>query len=180
MSDQYLGEIRAFGGSSPPDGWAFCNGQLLPIARFTALFSLLGTSFGGDGKSTFALPDLRGQVPLDFGQGPGLSDYVIGETGGETAVALNAHTVPPHTHAVNCVGGGPGDSNTPVGNLWSSAFSIRSAEAMYAMTPGSGAAMNEDAISTAGAIEPLPHENRQPYLALNFCIALTGVFPQPG
>jgi microcystin-dependent protein len=180
MSDPYVGEIRIFGFTFAPVKWATCDGQLLPISQNTALFSLLGTNFGGNGTSNFGLPNLQGNVPLDFGQGPGLSPYDIGEVGGVPTVTLNTRTSPAHTHPVNCLGGSgsQGDQNDPKGNIWSIAYSGRAPDNMYAASPGNGLKLNEAAFSVIGNGQP--HNNQQPYLVLNICIALAGEYPVRG
>jgi microcystin-dependent protein len=177
MAEPYIGEIRIFGFNFAPTGWAMCNGQILPITQNTALFALLGTNFGGNGTTNFGLPNLQGNVPIDYGQGPGLSQYSIGEAGGKAAVILTNQTSPAHTHPANCVGGsgGQGDQNDPTGNLWSIAYSGRVPDNMYAPAQGAGLPMNANAVSAVGKNQP--HNNLQPYLVLNFCIALAGIFP---
>jgi microcystin-dependent protein len=170
MANPFLGEIRIFTGNFPPTGWAFCNGQLLPISQNTALFSLLGTMYGGNGTTTFALPNLQASVPLGQGQGPGLTPRTWGETGGESAVSLLASEMPAHTHTVNAVSE-PGDGASPGNDLWAASV-LR--DRLYA-TGGTNATMSPAAIGVAGG--SLPHNNMQPYLGLNFIIALQGVFP---
>jgi microcystin-dependent protein len=152
-----------------PTGWALCNGQLLPISQNTALFSLLGTQFGGDGKSNFALPNLRGQVPIGFGQSPGLSDYFIGETAGEENHTLQPSEIPSHTHTVAPLASH--DERTtdhPGGTAYPTTGGI------YASTHNSNAPMGAYASSTVGGTQ---HNNLQPYLVLNFVIAMQGIFP---
>ena len=171
MSDQFLGEVRIFGCNFPPNGWAFCDGQLLPISQNTALFSLLGTQYGGNGQTTFALPNLQGNVPLDFGQGPGLAPYNIGDTGGVSAVTLLNSEMPAHNHRANC-NSGLGNKPKPNLNYWAADASGSLSE--YATAPD-GNVMSPQAIGIAGS--SLPHNNMQPYLVLNFCIALVGIYP---
>ena len=174
MSDQFVGEIRMFGFNFAPTGWALCNGQLLPLSQNTALFSLLGTTYGGDGKSNFALPNLEGSAPLQAGQGPGLPLYDLGQTGGTETVTLTSSEMPAHTHQpVRCNTDG-GDQNSPTGNVWSLGGAILGLK-MYASAAGSGPAMNAAAFSPAGGSQP--HNNMPPFLTLNFCIALQGVYP---
>jgi microcystin-dependent protein len=173
MSDQFVGEIRLFGFNFPPQGWAFCNGQLLPISQNTALFSLLGTYYGGDGKSTFALPNLQGQAPLQPGQGPGLSLRDLGESGGQSSVTLLVSEIPAHTHVAS--GAVAGDQLSPQNNVWGTARVGRQTDNRYAASSGGGSLMNAQALALAGG--GLPHNNMHPYLALNFCIALQGIFP---
>jgi microcystin-dependent protein len=174
MADQFLGEIRILGCNFAPLGWALCNGQILPITQNTALFSLLGTTYGGDGRSTFALPNLQGVAPLQQGQGPGLSLYDLGQTGGETSVTLSINQTPAHNHTVNCsTANGTGAS--PAGNIFAESKVGRQGESRYSAGIGSGSALNAQALSAVG--QGLPHNNMPPYLTLNFCIALQGIFP---
>jgi len=168
MSDPFLGEIRLFGCNFAPLGWALCDGQLLSIAENTALFSLLGTTYGGNGTSTFALPDLRGRVALSSGQGPGLSNYAQGSSAGTESVALTEAQLPTHTHKAVC-SSSPGQQASPVTNVWA-AISLA-----YRRNPGVNQLMNPNAITTTGGNQA--HENRQPFLALNYCIALQGIYP---
>ncbi len=156
-----------------PKGWAFCNGQLLPISQNTALFSLLGTIYGGDGRSTFALPNLQGSAPLQAGQGPGLSLRDLGQRGGSTTVTLAQAEMPAHSHTAlaNAVGT---PVATPGNNTWAPPGAGRGL-AIYDPAAGSGPAMNSAALAPAGGSQP--HNNMPPYLTLNFIIALQGVFP---
>lgn len=165
--DPFVGEIRVFAGNFAPKGWAFCNGQILSLAQNTALFSLLGTTYGGDGKSTFALPNLQGCAPMHHGQGPGLSLRDLGETGGVERVALSSSEIPSHTHTLQ-VSSAVGTEMSPTGN-YLAASEVRSVG--YASSTDT--AMNIHSIGTAATA----HNNMQPYLALNFIIALQGVFP---
>ena len=174
MSSPFLAEIRIFGFNFAPRGWAFCAGQLMPISQNTALFSLLGTTYGGDGRSTFGLPNLQGAAPVNFGQGPGLSQYYLGQSGGESAVTLLQSEMPSHTHVAQC-SAAAGTTNTPANNCWATARVGRQAENKYSASPGSSPLMSSGAISVAGASQP--HNNMPPYLTLNFCIALSGIFP---
>ena len=171
MSDPFVAEIRIFPFNFPPKGWAFCDGQLLPLSQNTALFSLLGTTYGGDGKSTFALPDLQGSAPMQPGQGQGLSLRDLGEQSGVENVTLLISEIPVHTHGMMAAGGDPAESNDPTnfamarsknGNAYTNNLTITQ--------------MSPQALPPAGG--SLPHNNMQPYLTLNFCIALQGVFPQ--
>ena len=174
MSDQFVGEIRIFGFNFAPTGWALCNGQLLPISQNTALFSLLGTYYGGNGVSNFALPNLQNSAPLQQGQGPGLSPYDLGQFGGETAVTLLTTEIPAHTHIPACLNGA-GTSTSPAGNVLASAKVGRQSENRYTASPGTSPAMSVQALQPAGG--SLAHNNMPPYLTVNFCIALTGIFP---
>ena len=173
MADPFLAEIRIFAFNFPPKGWAFCNGQILPLSQNTALFSLLGTTYGGDGKSTFALPNMQGNVPMHPGQGPGLSLHDLGETGGSQFVTLLTSEIPAHAHFVGRATVAAGDSVTPVASVWAQAGAGRGAAALY-HTPAN-AKVNATSLGPTGG--DLPHNNMQPYLTLNFCIALQGVFP---
>jgi microcystin-dependent protein len=173
MADPFVAEIRIFTFNFAPTGWALCNGQLFAISQNTALFSLLGTMYGGDGKTTFGLPNLQGNAPIHQGQGPGLADRVVGESGGAAAVALTQSETPTHTHAVNC-NTASATKLTPAGNV--PAGSLPATQMRYVPSPASAPVqMAAASISPVGG--GLPHQNRQPYLGLNFCIAMQGVFP---
>lgn len=169
--EQFLGEIGIVAFNFAPRGWALCNGQLLPINQNQALFALLGTTYGGDGRTTFALPDLRSRIPLHFGQGPGLSSYSLGEVGGAEAVALTVAQLPRHSHAAQGASGA-GSSSGPTGQVW--AGSVLN-DTPYRSGGVPTATMAAGAITATGGGQG--HENRQPYLTLNFIIALVGVFP---
>ncbi|HSU35910.1 MAG TPA: tail fiber protein [Propionibacteriaceae bacterium] len=168
MSEPFIGEIRLFPYDFAPRGWAFCHGQLLSIVQNTSLFALLGTTYGGDGRITFALPDLRGRVAVSSGQGPGLSAYELGGVGGAESVTLTEAELPTHTHQVS-VNGRASSSSKP-GNHYLGRASSGTA---YAST--ANGTLNPDAVVPAGGGEP--HENRPPHLTLNYCIALAGIFP---
>lgn len=170
MSDQFVAEIRIFPFNFPPTGWAFCNGQLLPISQNTALFSLLGTVYGGDGKSTFALPNLQGQAPMQPGQGQGLTERFLGEASGVENVTLLVSEIPLHNHSL-LASSEIGEDRTPGGE----AIAQSTGGALYA-APANLVSMAPQALPPAGG--GLPHNNMQPYLTLNFCIALQGIFPQ--
>jgi microcystin-dependent protein len=169
MSEPFIGEIRVVGFGFAPRGWAPCNGQLLAIAQNQALFSILGTTYGGDGRTTFALPNLQGHAALNAGQGPGLSNYALGESGGNGAVTLQANQLPAHTHQAmgNSAAGG---ANTPQSNVWAA-----SAQGDNWYAPGGDATMNPGAIAPAGGGQP--HDNMQPSLSVMFIIALVGIYP---
>jgi microcystin-dependent protein len=168
MSNPFLGEIRMFGCNFAPRGWATCNGQIMAISQNTALFSLLGTQYGGNGQTTFGLPDLGGRVPINQGQGPGLSNRVIGEEGGSEAVALTTVEVPSHTHLLSASSSRADRANA------SGAVLADSKEPIYNFgSPNAQLAPN--AIAPMGGSQP--HNNVQPYLVINFCIALAGIFP---
>lgn len=170
-----LGSIQAFAFNFAPRGWAQCNGQLLPISQNQALFSLLGTTYGGDGRTTFALPDLRGRTALNQGQGPGLSSYGIGTRGGSEQNTLNQNQLPSHTHtATTHCQDGSANSNTPVGTVW--AAEAGGTSATYS-SAGSNQTMSASAVTVSNAGNSQPVNNMQPYLTLNYCIALQGIFP---
>ena len=177
MADPFVAEIRIYPFNFAPHGWAFCNGQLMPISQNTALFSLLGTTYGGDGRSTFALPDMAGNVPIHPGQGPGLSLYDLGQLGGTETVTLLQTEIPAHNHSVGRAINANGDSATPVNNIWAQAPAGRGSLFTYHEAPPTGK-VNSNALQPSGG--SLPHNNLQPYLTLNFCIALQGVFPPRG
>ena len=164
MSEPFIGSVILFAGNFAPRGWAFCNGQILSIAQNTALFSLLGTTYGGNGQTTFALPDLRGRVPLHFGQGPGLSSYALGQSAGTESVTLNLNQMPAHTHSQPATNAGQ-NTNRP-----NAAVPARGG--VYAASTD-GSAL--DPTTSAGGSQP--HTNIQPYLALNYIIALEGIYP---
>lgn len=167
--DPFVAEIRIFPFNFAPKGWAFCDGQLLPISQNTALFSLLGTFYGGDGKSTFALPNLQGSAPMFWGQGPGLSQHFLGEQAGSETVTLLESEIPAHSHAM--LGAvPPAESNLATGFAMT-----RSANANAYAPAANLVMMAPETLSPAGGDQP--HNNMQPYLTLNFCIALQGVFP---
>lgn len=168
MSDQFVAEIRIFPFNFPPKGWAFCDGQLMPISQNTALFSLLGTTYGGDGKSTFALPDLQGSAPMQPGQGQGLSLRDLGEMSGVESITLLVSEIPLHTHTYSATEEAANENNC-LNNAPGAGVAQFSAPA--GLTP-----MAFQTLSLAGG--GLPHNNMQPYLTLNFCIALQGIFPQ--
>jgi microcystin-dependent protein len=169
MSDPFVAEIRIFPFNFPPKGWAFCNGQLLPISQNTALFSLLGTTYGGNGQSTFALPNIQGSAVMHPGQGPGLSLHDLGETAGSETVTLLESEIPAHSHAVSA-SLADGTSQTPAGEKLATGVGI----GQYA-APGALTQLSPNALTPAGS--SLPHNNMQPYLTMNFNIALQGVFP---
>jgi microcystin-dependent protein len=170
MADPFVAEIRIVGFTFAPTGWAFCHGQLLPISQNTALFSLLGTTYGGDGKSTFALPNLAGRMPMHFGQGAGLTPRDLGEQGGRETVTLLPTEIPAHTHTLNAsTVGGPSAVQSPANAVFGS-----SAAKPYVSGAVDGT-LAAAAVGGAGAGQP--HNNLPPYLAMNFIIALQGIFP---
>jgi microcystin-dependent protein len=172
MADPFVAEIRIFPFNFAPKGWAFCNGQILPISQNTALFSLLGTTYGGDGKSTFALPNLEGSAPLHPGQGAGLSLYDLGQTGGSDTVTLLQSEMPSHPHTLMASA-----TNSSKPNPIDNSLTRISANATPFFAPAGAPLVNfaDKALAPAGGDQP--HNNLQPYLTLNFCIALQGVFP---
>jgi microcystin-dependent protein len=188
MSSPYIGEVILVGFNFAPTGWAMCNGQLMSIAENDALFNLIGTTYGGDGQTTFALPDLRGRVPISQGQGAGLSNYAIGESGGAETVTITVAQTPQHAHTIDpatltatakCKNG-LGNQQTPVGN-------VLAVEAADASLPYGNAApnanMSSGAVTLSGTVTAgasggsQPHDNLQPHLVMNYCISLFGVFP---
>lgn len=169
MSSPFVAEIRIFAGNFAPTGWALCDGQILPISQNTALFSLLGTTYGGDGKTTFALPDLQGRAPIHPGQGPGLSLYSLGQQSGSQSVTLLLSEMPGHNHTA-FPKSALGNSQTPGGQAWAGSNNAK----QYVNT-APNVQMNPAALSITGG--GLPHNNMQPYLTLTFIIALQGVFP---
>ncbi|HUC12092.1 MAG TPA: tail fiber protein [Stellaceae bacterium] len=179
MADTYISMIEAFGFSFAPRGWAICAGQTLPINQYQALFALLGTTFGGDGQRTFNLPDLRGRLALAFGQGTGLSNYSLGAAGGQETHTLTTNEVPGHNHSLNARNNGQANGT----NIPGGAVSMGSGYAIEANNPveniySSDAptiAMGSASVGSAGGNQP--HENRMPFLTINYCIALQGIFP---
>jgi microcystin-dependent protein len=171
--DPFVAEIRIFPFNFAPTGWAQCNGQLLPISQNTALFSLLGTIYGGNGQSTFALPDMQGAAAMFWGQGNGLSLRDQGEIGGSQTVTLLISEIPVHVHTVNAKT--TGGQAVPTGLVWGTSSAAKAAANFYAPAAPSPVAFNPGALSIAGS--NLPHNNMPPYLTLNYCIALQGVFP---
>lgn len=173
MTTPFMGEIRMFAGTVAPAGWALCHGQILNIAPdFSALFSLLGTKYGGDGRTTFGLPDLRGRIPIHEGFGPGLSNRRMGEKGGSERVIVTTAQLPAHTHAARAVSG-IGDSNDPSGRVWAK---VSSGLEYTTDPPDAGQSVNSAAVSTADG-GGQDHNNLMPTLCINFIIALAGVYP---
>jgi microcystin-dependent protein len=169
--DNYLAEIRIFGFNYAPSGWAFCNGQLLPISQFTALFSLIGTYYGGNGTSNFALPNLQASVPISQGQSPGTSVYYVGEDGGTPAVTLGTGEMPAHNHGFN-VSTRPAKARQPGGQM----LAVGVGPLMYNTVQQPTTMLDpQNAVGPAGS--NLPHNNMMPFLTLNFCIALQGIYP---
>ena len=172
MSDQFVGEIRLFAGTFAPLGWAFCDGQLLAIAQNDALFSLFGTTYGGDGRTTFGLPDLRGRVPIHQGSGPGLTPRAMGSKAGAEAVVLTASQMGGHTHKWEATSAAAAE-RTPVNN----AMAETSAADIYSQSdpPQSPATMSPAMVGDAGGGRP--HQNVQPYQCINYIVSLYGVYP---
>jgi microcystin-dependent protein len=165
MAQPYVGEIRMFAGNFAPAGWQFCEGQLLPISENETLFQLIGTTYGGDGQSTFALPDLRGRIPIHQGNG-----FILAETGGAEEITLTVNQIPAHSHPL-VVSQARGMRNTPGGNLLA-----RSGEQIYVKSPAI-VSLSPQAVSSVGGSQP--HTNFQPYLCVDFIISLFGIFPSP-
>lgn len=176
MSEPFIGEIRAFGFNFAPIGWAQCNGQLLAIAPNTALFAVIGTTYGGDGSQTFGVPNLQGRVPMHWGSVTGLPPTQIGQAQGEAQVTLTAAQIPQHTHVAIAVRPGNKSERTDTPSAAAFLGSSAAPTGIYQLAPTVSAAFAPNAISITGG--SLPHENMQPYLVLNFCIALDGIFPQ--
>jgi microcystin-dependent protein len=168
VADPFVAEIRIFPFNFAPRGWAWCDGQLMPLSQNTALFSLLGTTYGGDGKSNFALPDLQGRAPMHPGQGSGLSLHDLGETGGSETVTLLESEIPAHSHTLRAV---EDDASffAPAGMF------VAAGNQMYTTPPVVNNSLAPEALAIAGG--DAPHNNMQPYLTFYFCIALQGVFP---
>ena len=169
MSEAYLGEIRMFAGNFAPQNWAPCDGRLLPIAENDALFTLLGTTYGGDGQTTFGLPDLRGRLPIGMGSGPGLSPRAQGQAMGVESVTLTVAQTPAHTHAF--AAGGASSSTSPQGLVPAAATGF----SFYAATPSGSDALNPGTVQAVGSGQP--HDNVMPSLAVSFIIALAGIYP---
>jgi microcystin-dependent protein len=171
MAQPYVGEIRIFAGNFAPAGWMFCAGQLLPISENETLFNLIGTTYGGDGQNTFALPDLQGRFPIHMGQGAGLQNYVLAQKGGVEQVTLATSTLPGHTHPAMCSSGGQGQVAAPAG-----AVSAPSDVTQYAAS-AAGGFMGSSAILTTPTGGSQPHDNMTPFLVLDYIISLFGIFP---
>ena len=173
MTAPFIAEVRAFGFNFSPTGWAYCNGTLMPISQYSALFSLLGTTYGGDGVNTFGLPKLMGTAAMHWGNGPGLSPYVWGQPSGTETVVLQQNQMPKHDHAIQgATGGGGGETGTPDPTTW-----LGVSGKGYLDTAGvnPNTQMSQKAISFTGGNQP--HNNMQPFQTVNFCIALNGVYP---
>jgi microcystin-dependent protein len=173
MSDPFIGEIKLFAGDFAPYGWAFCDGQIMKIAQNTALFSILGATYGGDGKNTFALPDLRGRIPLDFGLGPELTNHALGDVVGSENVTLSANQMPSHNHSATVKAANAGTTNQPQNNL----FGKIARSNIYNTPDANMANMAEGSVALGNSGGSQPHSNMQPYLTLNFIIAVYGIYP---
>ena len=171
MAQPFVGEIRMFAGTFAPAGWMFCSGQLLPISENDTLFVVLGTMYGGDGESTFALPNLQSRVPIHFGTGPDGVTYTQGEAAGVESVTLTTQQIPIHNHAL-LVSGSAGNNNSPTGNLTGESASVKMYVADQPASP-----MNAGTVGPQGGSQP--HENCQPFLCINYIISLFGLFPSP-
>ena len=173
MSQPFIGEIKMFGGNFAPNGWAFCDGQLLPISENDALFVLIGTTYGGDGETTFGLPDLRGRIPIHSGQGPGLSNRILSEQLGSETTTLTVNQIPPHNHSIP---GSPSVGNST--GISNSTIAAGTIGRVYTNdnTPSNLGDMNAGTITNVGGSQP--HNNLMPYLCINFIISLFGIFPQ--
>ena len=168
MGEPFIGEIRMFAGNFAPAGWAFCEGQLLPIAENETLFNLIGTTYGGDGQETFALPDLRGRLPMHMG-----NSFILAETGGSEEVTLTTNQIPAHTHALLCAASGGTPNSNPQGGYWGP-----SDQTQYSTAAGT-VQMGNPTITAGASGGSQPHTNFMPYLCIDFIISLFGVFPPP-
>ncbi len=173
MADPFVAEIRIFGCNFAPTGWAMCNGQIIPISQNTALFSLLGTTYGGDGRTNFALPNLQGKAAMFQGNGPGLTPRSLGETGGAATITLLTTQMAGHNHTL--MGKAAGGQADPVGHLYGTAGTQLPPPSFYADAVGTQQTMNQQALPLVG--NSTPHNNLMPYQVLNICIALQGIFP---
>lgn len=176
MSDPFIGEVKLFGFNFAPRNYAFCNGAILSIAQNTALFSILGTTYGGNGQTTFALPNLTGRAAVGNGQGPGLTPRSLGETGGQATVTLLSTQMPQHNHGLNAATLTPQNAAQNVASPTAQAqLGLSAPNNIYIDPVAPDTALNASSISAAGG--SVPHENAQPYLAISFCIAVFGIFP---
>ncbi len=167
MSQPYVGEIRMFAGNFAPVGWMFCEGQLLPISENETLFNLIGTTYGGDGQSTFALPDLRGRLPVHMGSG-----FILAQTGGAETVTLTTNQLPAHTHALVA-----SSNNATAANAGGNVLAQTPTQTPYISGAAANAALAANAVSSVGGSQP--HDNFQPYLCIDFIVSLFGIFPSP-
>jgi len=178
MSQPYIGQILMFGGNFPPSGWMFCNGQILPISEYDTLFNLIGTTYGGDGQSTFALPNLQGRLPVHMGTGGGLSTYVIGQSAGTESVTLTQQQIPQHNHMVTTQTAG-GSSATPTTSavLGDEQSNASGGNAFAYGIGGTGTQVAMPGSTVGGSGGSQPHDNMMPYLCVSFVISLFGVYP---
>jgi microcystin-dependent protein len=172
MGNPFVGEIRMFAGNFAPAGWMFCSGQLLPISEFETLFNLIGTTYGGDGESTFALPNLQSRLPVHMGTGPGLSNYQLAQSGGVESVTVTTNQLPTHTHPALASDGTGSNTANPAGAVWS-AGDLQNYSGSAAATGFMGSA----AINTTPSGGSQPHDNMVPFLCINYIISLFGIFP---
>ena len=172
MAQPYIGEIRLFAGNFAPAGWAFCDGQLMPISENDALFTLIGTTYGGDGQETFAMPNLQSRIPIHQGTGPGLTGKIIGEMAGTEAETLTIQQIPTHNHAF-LASTDPGSIVTPGGNMLATSNAVT---VFRPLASNPATAMNAQSITPVGGSQP--HDNLHPFLAINYIISLFGLFPQ--
>ena len=181
MSQPYVGQIIMFGGNFAPAGWMLCQGQIVPISENETLFQLIGTTYGGDGESTFALPNLAGRVPIHQGTGSGLSTYVIGEAAGVESVTLTTQQIPQHNHLVTAIAGTGANSNKPVSNYIPAdqAATVPGGGQLFCYAPSGGAQQTIAPSTIQGTGGSQPHENIQPILTVTYVISLFGVFPTP-
>ncbi len=181
MSSPYVGQLSMFAGNFAPAGWMLCQGQLIPIAENEVLFQLIGTTYGGDGQSTYGLPDLRSRVPIHMGQGGGLSNYAIGESGGVETVTLNFQQIPQHNHLATTVTPTPGNTDTPASNTIVADEQVGlGTSSPFTYTPFNAGAPNQVVLANGTVVNTggsQPHENVQPILAINFIISMFGIFP---
>ena len=170
MAQPYVGEIRMFAGNFAPAGWMFCSGQLIPISENDTLFNLIGTTYGGDGQNTFALPDLQSRIPIHMGTGSSGTNYTMGQNGGVESVTLTTQQIPSHTHPF-IVSGDSGSQSNPGGAVPATGVTI------YRAAQPANVPMNANAVTQAGGNQP--HDNMQPFLCINYIISLYGVYPSP-
>jgi microcystin-dependent protein len=179
MAQPYVGEIRMFAGNFPPAGWMFCDGNILPISGNETLYQLIGTTYGGDGESTFALPDLRGRIPIHFGMGPDGTTYQLAEAGGVEEVTLTVQQIPIHTHAMFCSSGGGQNSTNPANAVASVADISQYNDLTVAPNTAPTAQLGTPGFQSDPTGGSQPHENKMPFLCINFIISLFGIFPSP-
>lgn len=179
MAQPYVGEIRMFAGNFNPNGWMFCDGQLLPISEFETLFNLIGTMYGGDGQSTFALPNLQSRIPLHFGTGPDGVTYTQAETGGVESVTLTTQQIPVHTHPMGCSSGGGQNTSNPAAALAAPSDLSQFNDLTVAPNTAPNTQLGTPGFTSDIAGGSQPHDNFQPYLCINYIISLFGIFPSP-